>query len=191
MLMEVGMIAEVVLKAGKALLENFGGTIAEELATTVLERLRSGSALVQDQARAAELKGNPALLRQFREAQASLAAVQQEQNALKREELALAARSGALELAITQKLGEAQLDLGWRTLEQRGQIEEAKLQQQRHRFGSRARVCRCSSGNTRKAWSSSAKPNRSKTIGRGNPPVVAPVLCHPPGCECWLNRVQD
>ncbi|MGA1263737.1 MAG: hypothetical protein ACO331_07480, partial [Prochlorothrix sp.] len=130
MLLEAG-IAEVIGLAGAALLRGVGGAIGKGCLEMLREPQWGRDALVQDQAKATELAMNPELLRQFMEKHDGLIALQAEQNALKQEELTLAAKSGALSLAMTQRLGEAQLDLGWRTLEQQGQIETAKLQQQR------------------------------------------------------------
>ncbi|WP_017711199.1 SUMF1/EgtB/PvdO family nonheme iron enzyme [Prochlorothrix hollandica] len=133
MLFELGFgLAEVVWGVGMAMLENFGEKAGEGLVEGLVDKVfGGGEALEQDRALALALEQNKELAAQFTAAQQNLAQVQAQQNRLKREELELAAQQGAMSLALTQRLAEANLDLGWRKLEQDGLIEREKLDQQR------------------------------------------------------------
>lgn len=122
------VLAEVVWGVGTTMLENWGKSAGAGLMEGLVDQVfGDGEALAQDQALAVAVRQNKAVLAQFTQNQQHLAQVQTQQNTLKRQELALAVQQGAL----TQRLGEANLDLGWRKLEQEGLIEREKLNQQR------------------------------------------------------------
>ena len=126
------VLAKVVLDAGEIVLANVAeGAIGGFVEGLVEQALGSGQALRQDRDMALALRDNQGVLASFAEAQGNLAQVQDQQNHLKWKELQLAAQQGALSLAITERLGEANLELGWRQLEQQGQIAAQTLQQQR------------------------------------------------------------
>ncbi|WP_017714132.1 formylglycine-generating enzyme family protein [Prochlorothrix hollandica] len=126
------VLAKVVLDVGGIVLANVAkGAIGGFVEGLVEQAFGSGQALRQDRDMALALRDNQGVLASFAEAQGNLAQVQDQQNHLKRKELQLAAQQGALSLAITERLGEANLELGWRQLEQQGQIAAQTLQQQR------------------------------------------------------------